>query len=64
MEGFGDFIPVGDRPFQTPGAVKAAAANGRASDQDEPVFDQVEPRGNGRRERIFRRGSIWWIGVP
>jgi hypothetical protein len=42
--------PAGDRPFQTPNAVEATAADGLAGDQFEPAFDQVEPRGTGRSE--------------
>ena len=42
--------PTGDRPFEAPDAVEAAAADGLAGDQGEPAFDQVEPGGAGRRE--------------
>ena len=44
-KGLGDFIPVrepaSDRPFQTPHAVEAAAADGLSGNQAEPALDQV-----------------------
>ena len=42
--------PASDRPFQTPHAVEAAAADGLAGNQGEPAFDQVWSPGTGRSE--------------
>src|SRR5260370_18320789 len=53
-EGFGIFVPVGQKAgdglLQARDAVEAAAANGLRGDQAEPALDQVEPRGAGRGE--------------
>src|SRR6266849_4460414 len=53
-KGLSVVVPVGevagDGRFQTADAVKAAAADGRAGNQGKPAFDQIEPRGAGRRE--------------